>query len=162
MVKQKFEVSEDNKDFIFQKMGRRWRECKIQLARNFYDPYDNDVDRLAHVPQGFQPQQWKEMVTYLGSKEWQESRERNKRCKEKQVLHPISGRKPMEQIEDDMRLEKGDPLAKIDRVDVWKRAYLRADGSTATQEAKEINEKLDKGITNDPRSMLTAKNDCIT
>lgn len=50
--------------FIMQSLSKKWKEWKATAKRQGYDPYDTNVERLAHCPPRVEESQWRKLVYY--------------------------------------------------------------------------------------------------
>ncbi|KAG5531733.1 hypothetical protein RHGRI_026376 [Rhododendron griersonianum] len=49
-------------------VGKKWKDWKDELKRTIYNLYDNDEDRLANCPIRVDPDQWRVLVQFWGTK----------------------------------------------------------------------------------------------
>ncbi|KAG5553296.1 hypothetical protein RHGRI_011231 [Rhododendron griersonianum] len=49
-------------------VGKKWKDWKDELKRTIYNLYDNDEDRLANCPNRVDPDQWRVLVQFWGTK----------------------------------------------------------------------------------------------
>ncbi|KAG5523885.1 hypothetical protein RHGRI_030771 [Rhododendron griersonianum] len=49
-------------------VGKKWKDWKDELKRTTYNLYDNDEDRLANCPNRVNPDQWRVLVQFWGTK----------------------------------------------------------------------------------------------
>ena len=49
-------------------VGRKWKDWKDKLKKDYYNIYDTDEERLANCPERVDPDQWKVLVEFWGSR----------------------------------------------------------------------------------------------
>ncbi|KAH0669606.1 hypothetical protein KY285_023769 [Solanum tuberosum] len=63
------EVNDDMKCILMMSFGSKWKESKHEVKTIGYDPYNIDIERLAHCPDRVEEDQWCSLVHYWSSKE---------------------------------------------------------------------------------------------
>lgn len=59
------------KDWIMQKMARKFSNYKHKLKTDYYDKYITDEERIEHCPPDILRDQWIEFVHWVGAPEFQ-------------------------------------------------------------------------------------------
>ncbi|KAH7847026.1 hypothetical protein Vadar_021014 [Vaccinium darrowii] len=67
-VKANVDTSDVFKHNCLRSVGKKWRDWKDELKKDFYDIYDNDEDRLANCPDRVDVDQWSILVKFWGTK----------------------------------------------------------------------------------------------
>ncbi|KAH0774634.1 hypothetical protein KY290_011771 [Solanum tuberosum] len=57
------------KRILMMSFGSKWKESKHEVKTIGYDPYNIDIERLAHCPDRVEEDQWRSLVHYWSSKE---------------------------------------------------------------------------------------------
>nr|XP_009792634.1 PREDICTED: uncharacterized protein LOC104239649 isoform X2 [Nicotiana sylvestris] len=83
-------------------VGCKWKEWKHEAKMIGYEPYNNDIERLAKCPDKVEEDQWRALVHYWSSNEAKENSERNKESRRKLSMPHTSGRKSHSQSIDDV------------------------------------------------------------
>ncbi|XP_016579306.1 uncharacterized protein LOC107877032 [Capsicum annuum] len=86
-------------------LGTKWKEAKHEAKTSGYDPYDTDIERLAHCPDNVEEDQWRSLVHYWSSENAQEKSKRNKESQKKLTMPHTSGRKSHAQIIDEKQMD---------------------------------------------------------
>lgn len=47
-------------------VGKKWKDWKDYLKRNYYDIYETDAERVANCPDRVDPNQWRILVAFWG------------------------------------------------------------------------------------------------
>ncbi|XP_060213673.1 uncharacterized protein LOC132640887 isoform X4 [Lycium barbarum] len=68
-IKENTDATDDMRRILMMSVGSKWKEWKHEAKRIGYDPYNTDIDRLAHRPKRVAEDQWRSLVHYWSSKE---------------------------------------------------------------------------------------------
>ncbi|KAH0636392.1 hypothetical protein KY290_036835 [Solanum tuberosum] len=117
---------------------RIWAHIKHEAKTIGYDPYNTDIERLAHCPDRVEEDQWRSLVHYWSSKEAKEKSERNKESRKKLTMPHTSGRKSHSQIIDNMN--NG---VKPTRIEVLKKTHIRANKEPVNEIVGEVMKQMD-------------------
>ncbi|KAH0654382.1 hypothetical protein KY285_032218 [Solanum tuberosum] len=129
------------KRILMMSFGSKWKESKHEAKIIGYDPYNTDIERLAHCPDRVEEDQWRSLVHYWSSKEAKKKSERNKESRKKLTMPHTSGRKSHSQIIDDMtKMNNG---VKPTRIEVFKKTHIRANKQPVNEIAGEVMKQMD-------------------
>ncbi|KAG5595148.1 hypothetical protein H5410_036380 [Solanum commersonii] len=67
--KENTDTTDDMKRILMMSFGSKWKESKHEAKTIGYDPYNTDIERLAHCPDRVEEDQWCSLVHYWSSKE---------------------------------------------------------------------------------------------
>ncbi|KAL3332475.1 hypothetical protein AABB24_032842 [Solanum stoloniferum] len=134
--KENTDATDDMKRILMMSFGSKWKESKHEAKTIGYDPYNTDIERLAHCPDRVEEDQWCSLVHYWSSKEAKEKSERNKESRKKLTMPHTSGRKSHSQIINDMtKMNNG---VKPTRTEVFKKTHIRANKQPVNEIAGEM------------------------
>ncbi|KAL3365440.1 hypothetical protein AABB24_010530 [Solanum stoloniferum] len=68
-IKENTDATDDMKRILMMSFGSKWKESKHEAKTIGYDPYNTDIERLAHCPDRVEEDQWRSLVHYWSSKE---------------------------------------------------------------------------------------------
>uniref|UniRef100_M1BA95 Leucine-rich repeat resistance protein n=1 Tax=Solanum tuberosum TaxID=4113 RepID=M1BA95_SOLTU len=68
-IKENTDASDDMKCILMMSFGSKWKESRHEAKTIGYDPYNTDIERLAHCPDRVEEDQWRSLVHYWSSKE---------------------------------------------------------------------------------------------
>ncbi|XP_025678590.2 uncharacterized protein [Arachis hypogaea] len=89
-----FKVSDNlAKRFLLQSLGKKWREHRIKLWNDFYDPRLSKTEIINNAPEDIAPDQWALFVEYRLKLETQKLCKRNQEIRQKQIIPHTSGAK---------------------------------------------------------------------
>uniref|UniRef100_M1BZI9 Leucine-rich repeat resistance protein n=1 Tax=Solanum tuberosum TaxID=4113 RepID=M1BZI9_SOLTU len=63
------DTTDDMKRILMMSFGSKWKESKHEAKPIGHDPYNTDIERLAHCPNRVEEDQWRSLVHYWRSKE---------------------------------------------------------------------------------------------
>ncbi|KAH0671245.1 hypothetical protein KY285_023581 [Solanum tuberosum] len=137
-IKENTNATDDMKCILMMSFGSKWKKSKYEAKTIGYDPYNTDIERLAHCPDRVEEDQWRSLVHYWSSKEAKEKSERNKESRKKLTMPHTSGRKSHSQIINDMN--NG---VKPTRIEVFKQTHIRANKQQVNEIAGEVMKQMD-------------------
>ncbi|WMV58363.1 hypothetical protein MTR67_051748 [Solanum verrucosum] len=68
-IKENTDATDDMKRILMMSFGSKWKESKHEAKTIGYDPYNTDIECLAHCPDRVEEDQWRSLVHYWSSKE---------------------------------------------------------------------------------------------
>ncbi|XP_029152434.1 uncharacterized protein [Arachis hypogaea] len=81
------------KRFLLQSLGKKWREHRIKLWNEFYDPRLSKTEIINNTPEDIALDQWALFVEYHLKPETQNLCKRNQEIRQKQIIPHTSGAK---------------------------------------------------------------------
>nr|XP_025692633.1 uncharacterized protein LOC112794875 [Arachis hypogaea] len=81
------------KQFLLQSLGKKWREHKIKLWNEFYDPRLSKTEIINNTPEDITLDQWALFIEYRLKPETQNLCKRNQEIRQKQIIPHTSGAK---------------------------------------------------------------------
>ncbi|XLS97658.1 hypothetical protein HN51_040393 [Arachis hypogaea] len=81
------------KRFLLQSLGKKWREHRIKLWSEFYDPRLSKTEIINNTPEDIALDQWALFVEYRLKPETQNLCKRNQEIRQKQIIPHTSGAK---------------------------------------------------------------------
>ncbi|RYR74038.1 hypothetical protein Ahy_A02g008632 [Arachis hypogaea] len=123
------------KRFLLQSLGKKWRENRIKLWNEFYDPRLSKTEIINNTPEDIALDQWALFVEYRLKPETQNLCKRNQEIWQKQIIPHTSGAKSIaiKRAELTEETEK-----EFSRVQMWDITHKKTDGSYVNEKAKEI------------------------
>ncbi|XP_015164012.1 uncharacterized protein [Solanum tuberosum] len=135
-IKENTDTTDDMKRILMMSFGSKWKESKHEAKPIGHDPYNTDIERLAHCPNRVEEDQWRSLVHYWRSKEAKEKSERNKESRKKLTMPHTSGRERHSQIIDDMtKMNNG---VKPTSIEVFKKTHIRENKQPVNEIAGEV------------------------
>ncbi|XP_072076622.1 uncharacterized protein [Arachis hypogaea] len=135
-----FKVSDNlAKRFLLQSLGKKWREHRIKLWNDFYDPRLSKIEIINNAPEDIAPDQWALFVEYRLKPETQKLCKRNQEIRQKQIIPHTSGAKSIARRRAELTEETG---KEVSRVQMWDITHKKTDGSYVNEKAKEIAVRL--------------------
>nr|XP_029151615.1 uncharacterized protein LOC112778863 [Arachis hypogaea] len=135
-----FKVSDNlAKRFLLQSLGKKWREHRIKLWNDFYDPRLSKTEIINNAPEDIAPDQWALFVEYCLKPKTQKFCKRNQEIRQKQIIPHTSGAKSIARRRAELTEETG---KEVSRVQMWDITHKKIDGSYVNEKAKEIAVRL--------------------
>ncbi|RYR78371.1 hypothetical protein Ahy_A01g003147 [Arachis hypogaea] len=132
-----FKVSDNlAKQFFLQSLGKKWREHRIKLWNDFYDPRLSKTEIINNAPEDIAPNQWALFVEYRLKPETQNLCKRNQKIQQKQIIRHTSGAKSISRRRAELTGKE------VSRVQMWDITHKKIDGSYVNEKAKEIAVRL--------------------
>ncbi|XP_025635977.1 uncharacterized protein [Arachis hypogaea] len=128
------------KRFLLQSLGKKWREHRIKLWNEFYDPRLSKTEIINNTPEDIALDQWALFVEYRLKPETQNLCKRNQEIWQKQIIPHTSGAKSIARRRAELTEETG---KEVSRVQMWDITHKKIDGSYVNEKAKEIAEKIE-------------------
>ncbi|XP_025657570.1 uncharacterized protein [Arachis hypogaea] len=128
------------KRFLLQSLGKKWREHRIKLWSEFYDPRLSKTEIINNTPEDIALDQWALFVEYRLKPETQNLCKRNQEIRQKQIIPHTSGAKSIARRRAELTEETG---KEVSRVQMWDITHKKIDGSYVNEKAKEIAEKIE-------------------
>ncbi|RYR25814.1 hypothetical protein Ahy_B02g059808 [Arachis hypogaea] len=125
------------KRFLLQSLGKKWREHRIKLWNEFYDPRLSKTEIINNTPEDIALDQWALFVEYRLKPETQNLCKRNQEIRQKQIIPHTSGAKSIARRRAELTEETG---KEVSRVQMWDITHKKIDGSYVNEKAKEIAE----------------------
>ncbi|XP_059298561.1 uncharacterized protein LOC132051487 [Lycium ferocissimum] len=96
------DATDDMRRYLMMSFGSKLEEWKHDAKRKGYDPYNTDLERLAHRPDRVVEDRSRSLVHYWSSNDAKEKSERNKEGRKKSTMPHTSERKSHSQIIDEV------------------------------------------------------------
>ncbi|XP_072055917.1 uncharacterized protein [Arachis hypogaea] len=128
------------KRFLLQSLGKKWREHRIKLWNEFYDPRLSKTEIINNTPEDIALDQWALFVEYRLKSETQNLCKRNQEIRQKQIIPHTSGAKSIARRRAKLTEETE---KEVSRVQMWDITHKKIDGSYVNEKAKEIAEKIE-------------------
>ncbi|XP_057760440.1 uncharacterized protein LOC130980816 [Arachis stenosperma] len=128
------------KRFLLQSLGKKWREHRIKLWNEFYDPRLSKTEIINNTPEDIALDQWALFLEYRLKPETQNLCKRNQEIRQKQIIPHTSGAKSIARRRAELTEETG---KEVSRVQMWDITHKKIDGSYVNEKAKEIAEKIE-------------------
>ncbi|OIT08700.1 hypothetical protein A4A49_63261 [Nicotiana attenuata] len=112
-IKENTDATEDMRRMI--SVGSKWKEWKHEAKLIGYEPYNNDIERLAKLSDRVEEDQWRALVHYWSSNEAKMTKKNGVKPSRIEVFketHRRKNKQPVNEIADETMKEK-DELAKL-------------------------------------------------
>nr|AAT38740.1 Putative leucine-rich repeat resistance protein, identical [Solanum demissum] len=110
------DATDDMKCILMMSYGSKWKESKHEAKTIGYDPYNIDIERLAHCPDRVEEDQWRSLVHYWSSKEAKMTKKNNgvkpTRIEVLKKTHIRANKQPVNEIAGEV-MKQMDDLAKV-------------------------------------------------
>ncbi|PPS07365.1 hypothetical protein GOBAR_AA13290 [Gossypium barbadense] len=137
-IKERFAL-EVSDDYIKKALGKRWRDNKSTLKKQYFKKDISLEEKLRNVPPGMLRYQWEDAVRFWNSKKG-ENRERvETSSRQKQKFTHTAGSRSFASVVEAEEIKSGQ---KVGRLQLFEIMHKKKDGSPMTSEAGEIMEKL--------------------
>ncbi|KAI8567231.1 hypothetical protein RHMOL_Rhmol02G0104800 [Rhododendron molle] len=133
-------------------VGKKWKDWKDELKRTFYNLYDNDEDRLANCPNRVDPDQWRVLVQFWGTKTVKSRSTTNRKSRHEQKMGHTSGRKGHCRVRDELTQIKDGVVVEPDRIQVFIKTHTKKDGQPVDEAAALAIRRLNEGASQIPES----------
>ncbi|KAK5818860.1 hypothetical protein PVK06_023807 [Gossypium arboreum] len=136
-IKEERFALEVSDDYIKKALGKRWRDNKSTLKKQYFKKDISLEEKLRNVPPGMLRYQWEDAVRFWNSKKGEEDRERvgtSSRQKQK-FTHTARSRSFASVAEAEEEVKSGQ---KVGRLQLFEITHRKKDGSPMTSEAGEI------------------------
>ncbi|KAJ1377440.1 putative transposase, Ptta/En/Spm, plant [Sesbania bispinosa] len=125
-------------------IGKKWAAFRKSLWNEFNDPTKTRDEIISNVPVGIDKDQWAHFINYRMKPSTLELCRRNKEIRSKQKIPHTGGSKSNARRRHEMLLETGQNPS---RGKMYIATHKRKDGSYVNDEAKEIGEQIEVGLT---------------
>ncbi|KAF7141089.1 hypothetical protein RHSIM_Rhsim06G0190000 [Rhododendron simsii] len=133
-------------------VGKKWKDWKDELKRTTYNLYDNDEDRLANCPNRVDPDQWRVLVQFWGTKTAKRRSKINHKSRHEQKMGHTSGRKGHCRVKDELTQIKDGVLVEPDRIQVFIKTHTKKDGQPVDEASALAIRRLNEGASQIPES----------
>ncbi|KAG5521732.1 hypothetical protein RHGRI_034078 [Rhododendron griersonianum] len=130
-------------------VGKKWKDWKDELKRTIYNLYDNDEDRLANCPNRVDPDQWRVLVQFWGTKTAKGRSKTNRNSRHEQKMGHTSGRKGHCRVRDEI---KDGVVVEPDRIHVFIKTHTKKDGQPVDEASALAIRRLNEGASQIPES----------
>ncbi|KAK5771519.1 hypothetical protein PVK06_047734 [Gossypium arboreum] len=132
-IKERFAL-EVSDDYIKKALGKRWRDNKSTLKKQYFKKDISLEEKLRNVPPGMLRYQWEDAVRFWNSKKGEDRERVGTSSRQKQKFTHTAGSRSFASVAE---AEK-----KVGRLQLFEITHRKKDGSPMTFEAGEIMEKL--------------------
>ncbi|XP_058190346.1 uncharacterized protein LOC131307710 isoform X2 [Rhododendron vialii] len=133
-------------------VGKKWKDWKDELKRSTYNLYDNDEDRLANCPNRVDPDQWRVLVKFWGTKTAKRRSKTNYKSRHEQKMGHTSGRKGHCHVRDELTQIKDGVVVEPDRIQVFIKTHTKKDGQPVDEVSALAIRLLNEGASQIPES----------
>ncbi|PPS13273.1 hypothetical protein GOBAR_AA07360 [Gossypium barbadense] len=131
-----FEVSDD---YIKKALGKKWRDNKSTLKKQYFKKDISLEEKLRNVPPGMLRYQWEDAVRFWNSKKGEDRERVGTSSRQKQKYTHTAGSRSFASVAEAEEVKSGQ---KVGRLQLFQITHRKKDGSPMTSEAGEIMEKL--------------------
>ncbi|PPR95769.1 hypothetical protein GOBAR_AA24907 [Gossypium barbadense] len=137
-VKERFAL-EVSDDYIKKALGKRWRDNKSTLKKQYFKKDISLEEKLRNVPPGMLRYQWEDAVRFWNSKKGEDREQVGTSSRQKQKFTHTAGSRSFAFVAEAKEVKSGQ---KVGRLQLFEITHRKKYGSPMTSEAGEIMEKL--------------------
>ncbi|KAK5775032.1 hypothetical protein PVK06_042899 [Gossypium arboreum] len=137
-IKERFAL-EVSDDYIKKALGKRWRDNKSTLKKQYFKKDISIEEKLRNVPPGMLRYQWEDAVRFWNSKKGEDRERVGTSSRQKQKFTHTAGSRSFASVAEAEEVKSGQ---KVGRLQLFEITHRKKDGSPMTFEAREIMEKL--------------------
>ncbi|MFQ6637555.1 hypothetical protein Gotur_013637 [Gossypium turneri] len=137
-IKARFAL-EVSDNYVKKAMGKRWRDHKSTLKKEYFKTKTTLEEKLRNVPPGMLRYQWEDVVRFWNSKKGKDRERVGTSSRQKQKFTHTTGSKSFACVAEAEELSSGQKVGRLQLFDI---THRKKDGSPMTSEAAEIMEKL--------------------
>ncbi|KAK5793830.1 hypothetical protein PVK06_034989 [Gossypium arboreum] len=137
-IKERFSL-EVSDDYIKKALGKRWRDNKSTLKKQYFKKDISLEEKLRNVPPGMLRYQWEDAVRFWNSKKGEDRERVGTSSRQKQKFTHTAGSRSFASGAEAEEVKSGQ---KVGRLQLFEITHRKKDGSPMTSEAGEIMEKL--------------------
>ncbi|XP_010253946.1 PREDICTED: uncharacterized protein LOC104595071 isoform X2 [Nelumbo nucifera] len=143
LVKKKFVVTEQHKNWVMRKLGDRWRAYRNKLKVDYYDQFDTNKERIRNCPPDVHLDQWKQLVKYFSSDLFQARSGRGKSNRAKHTMVHVCGSKSFAQIREELKNSHPDKREPT-RIEVFRATRQKKNGDIPNEDVCRAIRSLDE------------------
>ncbi|MFQ6652464.1 hypothetical protein Gotur_024311, partial [Gossypium turneri] len=125
--------------YVKKALGKRWRDHKSTLKKDYFKTKITLNEKLQNVPPGMLRYQWEEVVRFWTSKKGEDSERVGKSSRQKQKFTHTAGSKSFACVAQAEKLSSGQKVGRLQLFDI---THRKKDGNPMTLEAAEIMVRL--------------------
>ncbi|KAK5825828.1 hypothetical protein PVK06_020696 [Gossypium arboreum] len=137
-IKDRFAL-EVSDDYIKKTLGKKWRDNKSILKKQYFKKDISLEEKLRNVPPGMLRYQWEDAVRFWNSKKGEDRERVGISSRQKQKFTHTVGSRSFASVAEAEEVKSGQ---KVGRLQLFEITHRKKDGSPMTSEAGEIMEKL--------------------
>ncbi|PPR90837.1 hypothetical protein GOBAR_AA29853 [Gossypium barbadense] len=137
-IKERFAL-EVSDDYIKKALGKRWRDNKSTLKKQYFKKDISLEEKLRNVPPEMLRYQWEDAVRFWNSKKGEDRERVGTSSRQKQKFMHTAGSRSFASVVEAEEVKSGQ---KVRRLQLFEIMHRKKDGSPMTSEAGEIMEKL--------------------
>ncbi|KAG8473410.1 hypothetical protein CXB51_035692 [Gossypium anomalum] len=137
-IKDRFAL-EVSDDYIKKTLGKKWRDNKSTLKKQYFKKDISLEEKLRNVPSGMLRYQWEDAVRLWNSKKGEDRERVGISSRQKQKFTHTAGSRSFASVAEAEEVKYGQ---KVGRLQLFEITHRKKDGSPMTSEAGEIMEKL--------------------
>ncbi|XP_058787441.1 uncharacterized protein LOC131661819 isoform X2 [Vicia villosa] len=155
-----FKVHEDlAKRYIEGSIGKKWKEYRGNLWKAKNNPLLSKSEIIKNRPGDVPLDHWALFVEYRSKPETMDLCKRNQQIRKKQLFSHTCGAKSLARRRHELTIESGKTIG---RGIMWNMTHKKKDGSYVNEKAKEIGEKIDQHLNQNPEaSAEISSNDVV-
>ncbi|PPS02045.1 hypothetical protein GOBAR_AA18609 [Gossypium barbadense] len=136
-IKKRFAL-EVSDDYIKKALGKRWRDNKSTLKKQYFKKDISLEEKLRNVPPGMLRYQWEDAVRFWNSKKGEDRERVGTSSRQKQKFTHTAGSRSFASVVEAEEVKSGQ---KVGRLQLFEITHRKKDGSPMTSEAGETMEK---------------------
>ncbi|KHG28034.1 Guanine nucleotide-binding protein subunit beta-like protein [Gossypium arboreum] len=139
-IKKRF-VLKVSDTYIKKALGKKWRDCKSTLKKEYFKKDISLEEKLRNVPPGMLRYQWEDAVRFWNSKKGEDHERVGISKRQKQKFTHTAGSKSFACVAKAEELSSGQKVGRLQLFDI---SHRKKNGSPMTSEAGEIIKLKDK------------------
>ncbi|PPS01404.1 hypothetical protein GOBAR_AA19266 [Gossypium barbadense] len=137
-IKERF-ILEVSDDYIKKTLGKKWRDNKSTLKKQYFKKDISLEEKLCNVPPGMLRYQWEDTVRFWNSKKGEDRERVGTSSRQKQKFTHTAGSRSFARVAEAEEVSSGQKVGRLQLFDI---THRKKDGSPMTSEAGEIMERL--------------------
>ncbi|PPR88525.1 hypothetical protein GOBAR_AA32168 [Gossypium barbadense] len=137
-IKERF-ILEVSDDYIKKTLGKKWRDNKSTLKKQYFKKDISLEEKLCNVPPGMLRYQWEDTVRFWNSKKGEDREHVGTSSRQKQKFTHTAGSRSFARVAEAEEVSSGQKVRRLQLFDI---THRKKDGSPMTSEAGEIMERL--------------------
>ncbi|PPR85524.1 hypothetical protein GOBAR_AA35167 [Gossypium barbadense] len=138
IIKDRFAL-EVSDDYIKKTLGKKWRDNKSILKKQYFKKDISLEEKLRNVPLGMLRYQWEDAVRFWNSKKGKDRERVGISSRQKQKFTHMVGSRSFASVAEAEEVKSGQKVGRLQLLEI---THRKKDGSPMTSEAGEIMEKL--------------------
>ncbi|KAJ1391873.1 putative transposase, Ptta/En/Spm, plant [Sesbania bispinosa] len=116
-------------------MGKKWREYRLRLYNNYYDPTKSRDEHISNPPLSILATEWASFLDYRSAEGTKAICKKNAQNRSKLTINHTGGSKKLKRKRVEIMVETGQPVS---RGTLYIHTHKRSDGTYINEEAQAV------------------------